>query len=56
MEHWKYETRKVVNEGNSLLYHSAFSTSILVKNQQQHSWLSWNDGVALQRLHLQIVK
>lgn len=42
-----------MNEGNSLLYHCIFSTSMLMKNQQELSWLSWIDGVALQRPDLQ---
>lgn len=42
-----------MHEGNSLLYHCIFSTSILAKSQQELSWLSWIDGVALQRPDLQ---
>lgn len=56
IKYWKYETREVVqhmNEGNSLLSSSLFPTSILVKNKQEPSWLSWTNRIALLRKHLQ---
>lgn len=42
-----------MHEGNSLLYPCLSSTSVLMKIQQELSWLSWIDGAALQRQHLQ---